>query len=361
MSGWPRTCLCLCRSDEAAGGCLHSRCETRQRSGLSRASHVAAVDAEFPILGLCKRALQWRLRARKAQFLIIHDRSGSCEVCKAEERLENVWVQAVDVCSLDRVGHADLLLALSMGFDRVVIQKVTSPNAAATQAQEIELAQAMGANERLVLYSSATDLCKALAKAPKTPGRWRTPPPAISSSRQGTARACACALLPDDNKPTPLPSDAPYGAVQLNASACSMCENCVWLCPTDALSVSDHTSELLFVESNCIQCGMCKSICPEDALRLEPRMMPPPISEGRRSLHQTAPAYCASCGEPFTSSPVMDRLLSRLLGDDTISSEEGRNQKVQKCSTCRVREIRRLREKQLVDVGLSHLEPRRCR
>jgi ferredoxin len=361
MSNWQQSGLCLCRNEDMAGAGLCLRSENRQWGSVVGHNRAVASDIEFPILDICHQALKRRLKGRRAQVLILHDGSGTRDVNRAETCSKEVWTQAVEVCSLDRIGHVDVLLALAMGFDRVLLQHMSAPDTAAIQAQEVELARAMGGKGRLDLYSSARQLCDTLAAIPKTAGRWRTQSPAVVASRRGTARACAAVLLSDKHDPVALPSDAPYGTVQLDASACSMCQSCVWLCPTDALSVGDRKSELLFVESHCIQCGMCRSICPEDALRLEPRLVQSPSVDARKSLHQAAPVYCRSCGKTFTVSPVMDRLLTRFLGGEDVSPAKNARQKNQQCSTCRVREAQGDRNRRMTKAGLMHSEPKRGR
>ena len=359
MSVWKRSGLCLCRSDDLAGAgqCLHS--ESRQRSSISGLRRIAAGEPDFPFMTLCQRALKRRLKGTRAQTLILHDRSGACGVSKAEADSKEVWAKAVEVCSLDRISHVDILLVLAMGFDRVLLQQLTAEDSAALQAHEINVARAMGGAGRLDLFASTEQLQSGLAAVPATAGPWQTAAPASTTSRPSTARACAAVLLPDDHEPVPLPIDAPYGTVQLNASACNMCQSCVWLCPTDALSVGGGSSELLFVESSCIQCGMCKSICPKDALHLDPRHVSPANVDTQRSLHRATSAACNSCGDPFTVKPVLDRLLNQFRGGKRVLSKADAQRLSRLCSSCRAREIKKLRDKRLAEAGLMHSEPLR--
>ena len=359
MSIWKRSGLCLCRSDDLASGghCLHS--ETRQLSSIFGFSRSVAGEADFPLLNLCQRALKRRLKGTRAQILILHDGSGADEVNKAEVNSRGIWAQAVEVCSLEHISHVDILLALAMGFDRVLLQKQMSIELAAMQGHEIELARAMGGEGRLSSFASIDQLQSMLAAVPSNAGPWPTEPPTITANRPSTARACAAVLLPNGHVPIPLPIDAPYGTVQLNASACNMCQNCVWLCPTDALTVGEGASELHFVESSCIQCGMCKSICPKDALHLDTRLVSSPSADERQSLHRAMPANCKSCGDSFTAKPALDRLLNQFQDGERVLSKMDAQWLSRLCSSCRVRGIEVLRNKQLAESGLMHSEPLR--
>ncbi|WIY25260.1 4Fe-4S dicluster domain-containing protein [Parasedimentitalea psychrophila] len=361
MSDWQRSGLCLCRSDELAGAGFCQRSEARQWSWGVGANRRASGGADVLILETCRQALKQRLKAARAQVLILYDESGAGDVTTAEACAGEIWTQAVEVCALEHIGHVEVLLALAMGFDRVLLQQSSALDTAAVQAQEIELARAMGGGSRLDIFASAKQLCSGLAAASKMAGRWRTSPPAIVASRQGTARACAAVLMTEGYGATPLPVDAPYGTLQLDVSACTKCQSCVWLCPTDALSLGDRTSDLLFVESHCIQCGMCRSICPENALQLEPRILSSPDADTRKSLHQAAPLYCLSCGDPVTGSRVMDRLLTRFLGSGLRPASPVRQRSARLCRTCRARESQQARNRLLAKAELMHSEPRRGR
>lgn len=70
-----------------------------------------------------------------------------------------------------------------------------------------------------------------------------------------------------------LPDGAPFGAVRIDATACTLCQDCVAVCPERALLADETTRDLAFIEANCIQCGACGNACPESAITLEPRYL----------------------------------------------------------------------------------------
>lgn len=339
MSDWKQSSLCLCRNADVFVGChcLHDRAlQSRQGVEFYRPQAGAA---DLPLLTLCKMALQRRQRDPQTQILILHNAAALAGVSQAAGIGSAANVQAVEICSLDRIGHVDILLALAMGFDRVVLQQLSASDRAATQQQEIELAGAMGGKGRFDLFATSSGLQQVLAAVPETSGHWSLAHPGVAASRRDSARACASVLLPVAHQPLKLPVDAPYGAVQVNASACTMCQRCVWLCPTDALAIDEYKSELFFVESSCIQCGMCQSICPENALQLVPRMDPHPRAEVQQILHQAETLNCTSCGDPFAVKSMMERLLARIWGDRAVQAEEDAERSNTMCRSCRIQKV----------------------
>jgi len=282
-------------------------------------------------------ALERRRRGPQTQVLILHNAGAQLDFGQAGWVGNAANVHAVEICALERIGHVDLLLALAMGFDRIVLQQLSAPERAELQQQEIELTRAMGGKDQLDLFASSSGFQQILAAVPETSGHWSRAHPGIAENRRACARACASVLLPVAHQPLNLPVDAPYGTVQLNASACTMCQSCVWLCPTDALAIDDHKNELVFVESSCIQCGMCQSICPENALQLVPRIDPHPRAGMQKALHQAETFDCTSCGKPFAVKSMMERLLARIWGERGVQAADDVEPPNKMCRSCRIR------------------------
>jgi electron transport complex protein RnfB len=70
---------------------------------------------------------------------------------------------------------------------------------------------------------------------------------------------------------SPVPSmsvNARY-VVKVNEDDCTACEACIPRCQMDALKMTD--GKLVRDEKRCIGCGICMWVCPTDALTLEPR------------------------------------------------------------------------------------------
>jgi uncharacterized Fe-S center protein len=58
-------------------------------------------------------------------------------------------------------------------------------------------------------------------------------------------------------------------AVIRDAELCTMCLQCMHICPTEAISEVD--GELVVDDDECWRCGRCGRVCPEDAIELEKR------------------------------------------------------------------------------------------
>ncbi len=60
----------------------------------------------------------------------------------------------------------------------------------------------------------------------------------------------------------------PFADVTIDSnSGCTLCNACVNLCSTNALSKEGN--KVNFVYGNCIACGLCERACPEEAITLE--------------------------------------------------------------------------------------------
>jgi ferredoxin len=144
------------------------------------------------------------------------------------------------------------------------------------------------------------------------------------------------AQAPDPRPMADLPDDAPFGAIEINTSLCTLCMACVSVCPARALYAGNERPALQFVESNCVQCGLCHAACPEDAIRLLPRI---DYDRARRSelrtLHEEQPFCCIRCGKPFATNAVVQRMTERLAGHWMFRDEQARR-RIQMCQDCKV-------------------------
>lgn len=133
-----------------------------------------------------------------------------------------------------------------------------------------------------------------------------------------------------------LPDGAPFGAIEVNEQACTLCMACVSVCPASALYDGDDRPQLRFVEGNCVQCGLCHAACPEDAIRLQPRIAyEPDVYRQQRVLHEEEPFCCIRCGKPFATQAVMRRMTEKLSGH-WMFKDETALQRIQMCERCRV-------------------------
>ncbi len=130
-----------------------------------------------------------------------------------------------------------------------------------------------------------------------------------------------------------LPAGAPFGAVKVNTSTCSLCMACVGACPASALMDSPTIPQLRFVEKNCVQCGLCETTCPENAIVLEPRMSFADSWNKPVVLNETQPFCCIRCSKPFGTLQMIENMLGKLGAHPAFA---GKLDRIRMCGDCRV-------------------------
>jgi len=232
-------------------------------------------------------------------------------------------------------GHAEMLAALACGFARVDIM-LPVKSAAATQESEASLANAIAGGNRVRLFrpNDLDALSAALYDAPVL-SACNTPILPLGTRRQ-TTRLAARALNPDLTAPIPLPGEAPYGRVNVDTQACTLCLSCVSLCPSGALSDNPDSPQLRFVADACLQCGLCTRACPENALTLEARLDLSDAALGQEILHEEEPFACISCGAPFGVKSTVEKVTSMLAGKHEMFATSEAGKLIQMCDKCRI-------------------------
>ena len=136
-----------------------------------------------------------------------------------------------------------------------------------------------------------------------------------------------------------LPQGSAFGAILVDNETCTLCMGCTSICPVNAVQAGNETPALLFHEANCVQCGMCASACPENAISLEPRLVADPELRDRTvTLFEEPPFCCVSCGKPFATNSMINKMLSRLEGHWMFQNERARR-RLMMCDDCRVVDI----------------------
>ena len=131
-----------------------------------------------------------------------------------------------------------------------------------------------------------------------------------------------------------LPEGAPFGAVQVNRDACTLCLACVGACPESALLDGADAPQLRFIERNCVQCGLCVKTCPEQAISLQPRYLFDERTRAPVVLNEAEPFECIACGKPFATRRMIEGMLVRLSGHSMFGGDA--LQRLRMCADCRV-------------------------
>jgi ferredoxin len=144
-----------------------------------------------------------------------------------------------------------------------------------------------------------------------------------------------------------LPAGSPFGTIEVDRAACTLCLACVGSCPTSALLDNPEKPQLRFIERNCVQCGLCAETCPENAIALSPRLALDAEAKAARVLHETAIFNCIACGKPLGTEKMIGAMLARLAGH-SMFAEPGALERLKMCADCRV--IDMMKQKRGVDI-----------
>ena len=136
-----------------------------------------------------------------------------------------------------------------------------------------------------------------------------------------------------------LPPAAPFGRVEADRDACTLCMACVSVCPASALQAGGDEPRLSFIEMNCVQCGLCERACPESCITRSPRYLFDRETRRRpRTLNEDQPFRCVSCGKVFGTTSVVMRMQQRLAGHSMFQAP-GALARLQMCEDCRVKDM----------------------
>ena len=136
-----------------------------------------------------------------------------------------------------------------------------------------------------------------------------------------------------------LPAAAPFGKVEADRDACTLCMACVSVCPASALQAGGDEPRLSFIEMNCVQCGLCERACPESCITRSARYLFDREARRRpRTLNEDQPFRCVSCGKVFGTTSVVMRMQQRLAGHSMFQAP-GALARLQMCEDCRVKDM----------------------
>ena len=279
----------------------------------------------------------WRSNSKDLPHLLIHDADFGAQIIRLSARYGRglpADLIPMQVASLAAFGHAESLASLAVGFASVSIL-ISQKTEADGLPFEVELANAIAGSDRVHLIE------------PSEPDQldewtWReiesvdpvNPILPLGTRRQIT-RLAAKALNPEPVS-IDLPENAPYGALNLNQEACTLCLACVSTCPSGALGENPDLPQVRFQEDACLQCGICRTICPESALELEPRLNLADDALSQQVLNEEEPFACIECGSLFGVKSTIMRITEQLAGKHSMFADQDAIKMIQMCDNCRV-------------------------
>jgi ferredoxin len=210
------------------------------------------------------------------------------------------------------------LAAIAQGASQVwvLLTDEEAPEYRQALAEQMAVANAIlqglgyaGEHLRLLEARDARDLAALDTRCAPPPAQTVARPPAFAAGRQarhaGLALDHLLAQAPAGRRDhRAAAAGAPFGSLQVDTAACTLCLSCVSACPAGALADNPDKPQLRFIEKNCVQCGLCATTCPEKAITLQPRLW---LADGgkaraRRRGCCTRPSRSAACAAASPSA-----------------------------------------------------------
>lgn len=252
-----------------------------------------------------------------------------------------------EVNEITRLGPDLLAAVLAWGADLMVLaaerpgHPVDGLRASLDLLTDLTGPMGYGADAMQLLHCDDPEQLEAALRAPRTavtaqPSRFLPP-----SDKRGLMVAALTELnrlAPAPQARVALAKGAPFGTVQLNTDACTLCMACAGACPAGALVDNPETPMLRFTESACLQCGICESTCPEKAISLIPQADFTAWDQPRRVLHEEEPFCCTSCNKGFGTRSGIERIMKKLEGHWMFTGARGNTglSMLTLCEDCRV-------------------------
>lgn len=293
--------------------------------------------------------------------LLLHAEDGTSLVAKLARRGRGLPARVIplEVHHVASIGLDVWLSALAYGATDVVVlaSGEEAPEYRAALEAQTAIADAIaqglgyqGTHFRVVDGSDRAALDAALWNVPASLGVRVAATFAGTREKRTTAALAVEHLAQHAPVPQPrfaLPAGAPFGTIDVDRDACTMCLACVGSCPAGALLDNPETPQLRFIETKCIQCGLCRETCPESAITLAPRLDVTTAARAPRVLNEAAIFKCVSCGKPLGTEKMIGAMLAKLAGHSMFATPESL-ERLKMCADCRVVDL--IKNEKSVDI-----------
>ncbi len=269
--------------------------------------------------------------------VLFHDADWGSEMIRLSARFGRglpANVIPVAVPSVEGVGHAEMLAALGVGFAGINVMPGPKSDRAVIET-EFALLQAIGGADAATLLDVAEPDAMETALYAANPRDPVADTILPVGGRRDVTRLAATALNSDEAV-IPLPAGAPYGKIEIDTDACTLCLACVSLCPAGALGDNPEKPSVRFQETACLQCGLCASTCPETAITLTPQLDLRKDALTYRMLNEEEPFECIECGVPFGVRSTIETIVAKLEDKHWMYKGSDNTRLIQMCDNCRV-------------------------
>lgn len=252
----------------------------------------------------------------------------------------------LEMHSASGIGHDAMTAALAAGFAKIMVlanpRKIEEYEAL---NNEIALTDALSnglgfGNSRVVMIAESDPDTLETALWSQTVQKRITATSFVPLGNKREVARNAITVLAGTSKAKlseiALPAGAPYGVVQVDTQACTLCLACVSSCPADALRDNPEKLQLRFVETACVQCGICAATCPENAISLLPRYNLAPQAMQPATLYEEEPFKCIRCDTPFASQSTIARISEKLAGTHRMFADKASSDLLKMCDNCRL-------------------------
>ncbi len=95
---------------------------------------------------------------------------------------------------------------------------------------------------------------------------------------------CSCAVLKAWKRGMRNTTSPSRFIVNINPQKCTLCQECLTICPAGSLSISNN--KLIQDIGECLGCGLCVSVCKQGALSMQPRHIQPKVFKDNDALYR---------------------------------------------------------------------------